>query len=47
MVRRFAQLAHEGGQLLILPQLAEMAAPLLMEDYFRADAAERASTVTP
>ncbi|HVZ80092.1 MAG TPA: HEAT repeat domain-containing protein [bacterium] len=35
MVRRFARLAHEGGQLAILPQLAEMAAPLLMQDYFK------------
>lgn len=46
MVRRFAHLAHAGGQLLILPQLAEMAAPLLMEDYFRAEGEDRETILT-
>jgi hypothetical protein len=41
LTRRFARLAHEGGRLVILPQLAELAAPLLLEDYFRSEPALR------
>ncbi|HUO57676.1 MAG TPA: HEAT repeat domain-containing protein [bacterium] len=42
-IRRFSRLAFEAGQLSHFPQLGEMAAPLLMEDFLMAPSAEKAA----
>lgn len=45
MVRRFTYAAFEAGRLTILPLLGEMAAPLLVEDYFQASSAEDKASI--
>jgi len=42
LIRRFVYCAHRAGQLHHFPLLGEMAAPLLMEDFFLAHAPEKA-----